>query len=146
MLGNHSGCRVNIGLIAAALTCAWVVPAAAQTGNAAMAESLFREGKRLSGEKNFAQACPKFQESYRLDPGLGTLLNLATCHESEGKLASAWAEFSEASSQAKRQSDNDRGQLAQDHMKALEPKLAHVSIVVSAPAVVPGLLVKFDGK
>jgi hypothetical protein len=124
----------------------WVVPAAAQTSDAAMAESLFREGKRLSSEKNFAQACPKFQESYRLDPGLGTLLNLATCHESEGKLASAWAEFSEASSQARRQSDNDRAQLAQDHMKSLEPKLAHVSIAVSPPAVVPGLVVKFDGK
>ncbi len=111
-----------------------------------MAESLFREGKRLSGEKKFAEACPKFQESYRLDPGLGTLLNLATCHESEGKPATAWAEFSEAVSQAKRQGDNDRAQLAQDQLKALEPKLAHVSIGVSPAAVVPGLVVKFDSK
>jgi hypothetical protein len=111
-----------------------------------MAESLFREGKRLSGEKKFAEACPKFQESYKLDPGLGTLLNLATCHESEGKAATAWAEFSEAASQAKRQGDNDRAQLAQDQMKALEPKLAHVSIGVAPAAVVPGLVVKFDTK
>ena len=49
-----------------------------------MAESLFREGKRLSSEKKFSEACPKFEESYRLDPGLGTLLNLATCHLSFG--------------------------------------------------------------
>ena len=111
-----------------------------------MAESLFREGKRLTGEHKFSEACPKFQESYKLDPGLGTLLNLATCHESEGKPATAWAEFSEASSQAKRQGDNDRAQLAQDHMKALEPKLAHVSIGVSPAAVVPGLVVKFDSR
>ncbi|MEO7035807.1 MAG: hypothetical protein ABI548_17865 [Polyangiaceae bacterium] len=111
-----------------------------------MAESLFREGKRLTGERRFPEACPKFQESYKLDPGLGTLLNLATCHESEGKLASAWAEFSEAVSQAKRQADNDRAQLAQDHMKALEPKLAHVSIGVSPAAAVSGLVVKFDSR
>ncbi len=149
MLGFNSSRRVSVSvntLLAAAIACAWVAPAAAQTGDAAMAESLFREGKRLSGEHKFAEACPKFQESYKLDPGLGTLLNLATCHESEGKLASAWAEFSEASSQAKRQGDNDRAQLAQDHVKALEPKLAHVSIGVSPAAVVPGLVIKFDSR
>ena len=50
-----------------------------------MAESLFREGKRLSGEHKFAEACPKFAESYKLDPGLGTLLNLAICHEVGGQ-------------------------------------------------------------
>jgi hypothetical protein len=123
----------------------WAMPAAAQDGNAAIAESLFRDGKRLSGEHKFAEACPKFAESYKLDPGLGTLLNLATCHEAEGKPASAWAEFSEASSRARREGDNDRAQLADEHVRSLEPKLAHVSIALagSAPA---GLVIKFDGR
>lgn len=87
-------------LLAAIAACAWSAPVQAQTSNAALAESLFREGKRLSGERKFADACPKFAESYKLDPGLGTLLNLAICHESEGKPATAWAEFSETSSRA----------------------------------------------
>src|SRR5450432_3787567 len=125
---NRTLCSSGRAWIAAAIICGWAAPAAAQVSNAALAESLFREGKRLSGEHKFAEPCPKVAESYRLDPGLGTLLNLATCHESEGKPASAWAEFSDASSQARREGDSDRGQLAEDHMKALEPKLAHVSV------------------
>ena len=133
-------------LLAAILCCAWPAPARAQASNAALAESLFREGKRLSGERKFAEACPKFAESYKLDPGLGTLLNLALCHESEGKPATAWAEFSEASSRAKREGDNDRAQLAEEHVRALEPKLAHVSIALAPGAAVAGLVVKFDNR
>jgi len=128
-------------LLAVVAACAWPAPARAEGGNAALAESLFREGKRLSGERKFAEACPKFAESYKLDPGLGTLLNLAICHESEGKPATAWAEFSEASSRAKREGDNDRAQLANEHVRALEPKLAHVSIALAPGAAVPGLVI-----
>ncbi len=134
-------------MIAAAVACCGrPAPAQAQTGNAALAESLFREGKRLSNERKFADACPKFAESYKLDPGLGTLLNLAICHESEGKPATAWAEFSEASSRAKREGDNDRAQLADEHVRALEPKLAHISVALAPGAAVPGLLIKFDAR
>jgi hypothetical protein len=122
----------------------WAAPVAAQDSNAAIAESLFRDGKRLSAEHKFAEACPKFAESYKLDPGLGTLLNLATCHEAEGKPASAWAEFSEASSRARREGDNDRAQLAEEHVRALEPKLAHITIALTPGPTVAGLVIKFD--
>lgn len=135
----------TLTLLAALAACAWSAPARAQS-NAALAESLFREGKRLSGERKFAEACPKFAESYKLDPGLGTLLNLAICHESEGRPATAWAEFSEASSRAKREGDADRAQLADEHVRALEPKLARVSISLAPGAAVPGLVVKFDAR
>jgi hypothetical protein len=124
--------------------CSWPTAAQAQAGNAALAESLFREGKRLSAERKFAEACPKFAESYKLDSGLGTLLNLAICHESEGKPATAWAEFSEARSRAKREGDNDRAQLADEHVRALEPKLAHVSVALAPGAAAAGLVIKFD--
>jgi hypothetical protein len=149
MLGfKPSSSRVSVcSLIASAIACAWVAPAAAQaSGDAAMAESLFREGKRLSAEHKYAEACPKFEESFKIDHGLGTLLNLASCHESDGKPASAWAEFSEAVSQAKRQGDADRAQLAEDHVKALEPKLGHVSVGLAPGASVPGLVIKFDSR
>ncbi|HET7542512.1 MAG TPA: hypothetical protein VFK05_21730, partial [Polyangiaceae bacterium] len=137
------GSRALPLLLVAAGSC-WSGVAGAQASNAALAESLFREGKRLSSERKFAEACPKFAESYKLDPGLGTLLNLAMCHESEGKPATAWAEFSEASSRAKREGDTDRAQLADEHVRALEPKLAHVTIALAPGASVPGLQLKFD--
>lgn len=133
-------------LLALLAACCWSAPARAQGSNAALAESLFREGKRLSSERKFAEACPKFAESYKLDPGLGTLLNLAICHESEGKPATAWAEFSEASSRAKREGDTDRAALADEHVRALEPKLAHISITLAPGAAVPGLVIKFDSR
>jgi hypothetical protein len=133
-------------LLAVLAACCWSTPVRAQTDNAALAESLFREGKRLSNEHKFAEACPKFAESYKLDPGLGTLLNLAICHESEGKPATAWAEFSEASSRAKREGDSDRAQLADEHVRALEPKLSHINVALAPGAAVAGLVIKFDSR
>src|SRR5262249_41997957 len=35
----------------------------------------------------------RFEESYRLDPALGTLFNLASCEEQRGRLAGAWEHY-----------------------------------------------------
>lgn len=109
----------------------------------ATAQALFDEGKRLMKAGNFAEACPKLSESQRLDPGAGTMLALALCHESEGKTASAWAEFSEVLSDARRDHRGDREAAAQQHLKVLEQKLTRV--VVTVVGEVPGIEVKRDG-
>jgi hypothetical protein len=61
---------------------------------------LFEQGKALVERGNFPDACPKFAESLRLDPGLGTMLWLADCLENNGQTASAWAQFKEAAAAA----------------------------------------------
>ena len=57
-----------------------------------LAAALFREGKALMDKNDFTPACAKLEESERLDPGGGTLLNLALCHEKQGR----WNEATEA--------------------------------------------------
>ena len=57
------------------------------------AETLFREGRVAAEAGNYTVACPKFEESYKLDPAPGTLLNLADCEENRGQLVKAWQHF-----------------------------------------------------
>ena len=49
------------------------------------ADDLFRKAKKLMAEKKYAEACPKFEESYRLDPGIGGELNIAKCLRGVGQ-------------------------------------------------------------
>lgn len=60
------------------------------------AEALFTAGRADVQRGDFASACPKFAESQRLDPAVGTLINLADCEEQLGHLARAWQLWREA--------------------------------------------------
>jgi hypothetical protein len=112
--------------------------------NEATAETLFREGVRLLDEGKTNEACTKFAASQKADPALGTLLNLAMCHEKAGRTATAWLEFSQAASQARQLKQRDREQLARTRAKALEKQLHRVSLVVARAA--PRLEITIDGQ
>ncbi len=113
--------------------------------DAALAETLFRDGKAMMEAGNFAKACPQLVESNRLDPGTGTMLAIAICHEREGKTASAWAEFTDVAA-AKKDGRLDREKLARDRIAAIEPILSRLTITID-PSVEnpPGFEVKLDG-
>ncbi|HVT06878.1 MAG TPA: hypothetical protein VHO67_05455 [Polyangia bacterium] len=134
--------------VAAALVAGMRRPALAETSTAdrAIAERLYDQGKGQIEQGQVAAACDSFAESQRLDPGTGTLLNLAACHETQGKLASAWVEFREALAAARREKRPDRVRYAQDHLKAIEPRLAYVTIAVAESVDGQAPVVTLDGR
>jgi hypothetical protein len=105
--------------------------AAPSEADRAMAQSLFEDGRRLMAAGDFASACPKLAESQALDPSGGTLLNLAVCHEKQGRLATAWSDFKEALSVARRDNRADRFEVAREHLATLEPKVPSLTIRVA---------------
>lgn len=104
----------------------------AQARDPVAAEALFRAGRDAVKAGDYASACPKFADSYRLDPSQGTLLNLADCEEHVGKIASAWQRYQSLKQNLQR--SDERYQYAVDRIKALEPRLPRVTIALAADA------------
>jgi serine/threonine-protein kinase len=119
--------------------------ATAQTNNKVAAEALFRDARRLLDAGNYKEACEKLAASERLDPAVGTLLNLAHCYEKLGRTASAWGTYREAITAAKLAGQADREKSARKSADALEPTLPHLTVTVSAEAKVSGMQVTRDG-
>ncbi len=111
----------------------------------ALASTLFDEGKSLMASGKVAEGCRKLEESERLIPLPGTLLNLAVCHELEGKLASAMGEFREARAFAVRDRRDDRVTLADQHLAAIAPHVSKLVVSVAADADVRGLTIDCEG-
>lgn len=119
------------------------VPALGQTASTS-ARALFSEGRQLMKEGKYEQACPKFEESLRLDDGVGTQFNLAYCWENLGKTASAWALFLDVAAATRAAGQVKREAAAQKRADALQPKLARLQVEVPEPAA--GMKVLRDGE
>lgn len=119
---------------------AWWLPAllacmlgsADARADAAAAEALFRDGRRLMDEGRINEACEKLQESQAQDPSSGTLLNLALCREKQGRVASAWADYLSAARLARTQGKPDRATTAESKAAALEAILPRVLVRASS--------------
>jgi len=140
-----------VAVLAAVASFAVSPQAHAQAGspNVVIAEKMFREGQDLleaskTDDSKTHLACEKFAESERLRPALGTLLNLAVCHEKEKKTASAWAEYTEVAGQATRAGQADRAAFASQHAAALEKVLCRLRLEMAAPPLQTE--VKIDGQ
>jgi hypothetical protein len=115
----------------------------AQSSNDAAARALFAEGRKLSSEGKWQEACAKFEESLRLVPGTGTRFNLADCWEHVGRTASAWSAFLDVVAEAKAAGQADREKASRERADALAPKVPKLVIQVMAPE--PGLSVQRNG-
>jgi hypothetical protein len=125
------------------LTCLVASPRLAKAQSAAAsAEALFAEGRRLMSEGQVGAACTKFAASNKLDPSSGTLLNLASCYEKVGRIASAWAAFQEAASLAQSANRVEHVRIAQKRAATLEPLLPRVTVRVAQA--VEGLEIRRD--
>ena len=109
---------------------ALLAPHAHAETDPAGAQVLFDEGQKLVASGDYPSACPKFAASHRLEPAIGTLINLVDCYEHVGKLASAWACYFDAVMMAERAGQPARAKKAREHAKALEPRLSRLIIVV----------------
>lgn len=109
------------------------------------ATALFDEGRKLMGQKRYAEACPKLAESQRLAPSGGTLINLAECYEHVGQTASAWGAWKDVAARANAAGKADVEKNAVIRATALEPVLAKLTITLASGSDVPGLQVSRDG-
>lgn len=138
-----------LGCGAVALVMLTACPASAQavTGgmsNEMRAEYLFRTGEKKFDSGKYAEACADFAESLRLGPKLGTLLNLALCHETIGKPATAWSEFNHGAVWASQNGQKDRHDFALQHAIALESKLPRVLLQLPSDSAIA--TVDIDGE
>ena len=142
---TSDGMRFTQAAVAAAIL--FVCPEALQAQDAAtkaMAEQLFQQGRTLMDEGRFAEAAEKLQASLELDLASGTQGSLAKCYEAQGKLASAWAMYTEAATRADREGNEARAEGARKLANGLRPRLPRLQIRLAAPAA-PGVRVARNG-
>jgi hypothetical protein len=96
------------------------------------ADAEFAAGKKLLDDGQTAAACARFAKSQDLDPKLGRLLNLAFCHEQEGKIASSWNEYNAAAAMAAQKAQPDRVDFAREHATAVAKRLSFLHLDVPA--------------
>src|SRR6186713_1130212 len=113
-----------------------------QERDPAAAQALFDQARELIKQKKFVEACPKLQESNRLDPGIGTQFHLADCYEQSGRVASAWALFLDVASQARASGQLDREKAAQKRADNLQPRLPKLVVTVPEASKTPGLEIR----
>jgi len=123
-------------LLAAALFLAIAAsaPAAlAQPSAAGDADRLFDEGRRLLDAGRAAEACPYFERSQELDPGRGTLINIAACYEAVGRLVDALRVFRDVQQQSEQAHDTPRAAAARRRISEIAARIPHLTLEVATP-------------
>ncbi|WP_437677033.1 PEGA domain-containing protein [Sorangium sp. So ce131] len=136
------------GLFAALLLASPEALAQSSASDQAAADALYDEGQALLKAGDLAAGCAKFEASLALSPAASTMIQIARCHEREEKLATAWADYT----QALRLNGDTPGaarrkqleELARQGIRALDPRLPRLRIELKSPP--PGVQVRSDDK
>jgi hypothetical protein len=117
----------------------------AQSRQSAVAERLFEEARVLLSKGQNDEACARFEESEKVEPAVGTLLNLAECADRKGKTATAWQRYRQAATLAARRGDADREALALRKKDVVEQRLSRVVLRPPATPLPASATVSRDG-
>lgn len=115
----------------------------AQTPDVAKADALFREGRAAMKAGDLQTACPKLEESYRLDPTAGSAVNLGDCFDKQGKVASALLAYRAARKLLK--PNDPRIAPVEQQTADLEKRAPRLTITL-APDAPEGITVTRDGR
>jgi hypothetical protein len=94
--------------------------------NEERAERFFKDAEKKFDGGQIAAACALWSDGLRLAPKLGTLLNIALCHEQQGKVATAWTEFHRGAAWAAQIGQRERQEFAHQHAIVLEKSLPRI--------------------
>lgn len=122
-----------------------LVVSTAFAGNKEKADALFKKGKQLAGDKRYADACPAFEQSMKLDPAIGTQLNIAKCYEDWGRIGKALVAYRVAEKMAKDAKD-PREPKIRALVESLDPEVPRLTIKLPKGANPDGVVVKLDSE
>jgi tetratricopeptide (TPR) repeat protein len=119
--------------------------AAAAPAHANKADDLFDQGQKAMKQKEYAEACEAFEESDKLDPGIGVKLNAARCYEEWGKLARAYQWYVDALKLAEKAGDK-RGDKVKEILAGLDQEVPKLLITVPPNSDLEGGAIMLDGR
>lgn len=92
------------------------------------ADELFAVGNKFMAAGNYADACPAYEQAFKLDPTVNGAFNLAECHEALGRTATAYLDWLEAARLAKAKNKQDKFAKATERGKQLFGKLSTIEV------------------
>lgn len=114
----------------------------AQEDKRSRADAVFRDARRHLAAGNYELACARFEESFQLDPAVGSAINIGDCLERRGKLASALQVYRFAYGLLKPR--DPRASPVLEMIQRLEGRSPKVQLRVESPASVE-VRIKLDG-
>lgn len=104
------------------------------------AEVLFDRGVQEMEAGRYDEACPPIEQSYGLDPRLGTLFTLAECEAKRGRIATAVTRYEAYLKEHgklprdRKSKQGNRGQTARRQIDLLRPQLPQLTLVLPPAA------------
>ncbi len=108
------------------------------------ARALFERALALKDVNNYADACPLFEQSMRLAPGVGTQLNVAACLSHFGRYQEARALFERIERDATEAGATKAAERARAEIVALDKVMPQLTIELGA--IPSSTTIELDGK